>query len=467
MVELNGVALLEELVATSFSGCFTVSSVYTKPDIPAKKLNNAVSSYAEGVDPTQVVALYDSTVFGSGKEGVLVTYAGLYMKMAFEDSVHFSFSQVKEVQVHKHTEQRQGKEPKVTKKLHVSLEDGSNVWFTDSFMDMDNLAGMLREVLQLRAKGLLNETDKFVIVEDLNQGTKLAYVQALVNLTLHSDDVIDERELAEIQTLMTQISFSPELRQEVRAYLGNPNQELEDILKQLDAEIPKGSENAVHISLVKDMIRVHRSTHETPSFENEFIRNVAAGYDITDEQLEVIEQACEYDEKILRGEVDDAGITRNAKELAAKAGAVGLPIAAVYLSGSVVGLSAAGITSGLAALGLGGVLGFSAMVTGIGMLVLIGVGTYKGIQWITGGGKRDKVSKREFMIQEIIRINQRTINNMAEDVNFFAMRIVELTRETQMDKMRIEKLGKDVQIFAGALTALRKKGVSLDGVLNG
>ena len=75
---------------------------------------------------------------------------------------------------------------------------------------------------------------------------------------------------------------------------------------------------------------------------------------------------CDFDEQILAGQISDSQIANHAKTLAAKASAVGMPIAAVYLSGSVVGLSASGITSGLAALGLGGVLGLSSMVTGIG-----------------------------------------------------------------------------------------------------
>ena len=80
------------------------------------------------------------------------------------------------------------------------------------------------------------------------------------------------------------------------------------------------------------------------------------------------------DRKILSGDIKDSDIVNGMKDLAANAAAVGIPIVAVYLSGSAVGLSAVGITSGLAALGLGGVLGLSSMVTGIGVAILIGVG---------------------------------------------------------------------------------------------
>ena len=77
---------------------------------------------------------------------------------------------------------------------------------------------------------------------------------------------------------------------------------------------------------------------------------------------------------ILNKRKNDSQIAKSFKDIAAKAGAVGVPLAAIYFSGSVVGFSAAGITSGLATMGLGGLLGFSGMVTGIGTVVLIGVG---------------------------------------------------------------------------------------------
>lgn len=64
-------------------------------------------------------------------------------------------------------------------------------------------------------------------------------------------------------------------------------------------------------------------------------------------------------------------------DVAAGLASAGVPIAAVAVSGSVFGLSAAGISSGLAALGLG--LG---MASGIGVAAAIGVGSYFGVRWL-------------------------------------------------------------------------------------
>ena len=111
------------------------------------------------------------------------------------------------------------------------------------------------------------------------------------------------------------------------------------------------------------------------------------------------------------------------KELGAKAGAVGVPLAAVYLSGSVIGMSAAGLTSGLATLGLGGFLGFSSMATGIGVAVLLGVGAYKGIKHLTGANEIDKTKRRELMLNEVIKQTQSTVSYLMEDINFITIKL--------------------------------------------
>ncbi|RRR65596.1 MAG: TerB family tellurite resistance protein [Candidatus Viridilinea halotolerans] len=101
----------------------------------------------------------------------------------------------------------------------------------------------------------------------------------------------------------------------------------------------------------------------------------------------------------LRGQNDRAA-AQATKLAAAGLAAVGVPIAAVYVSGSVLGLSAAGITSGLAALGLG--LG---MVPGIGVAVLLGTGVFLGVQTLLAGAStqqqdklRNQINKRTKMV---------------------------------------------------------------------
>ena len=137
-------------------------------------------------------------------------------------------------------------------------------------------------------------------------------------------------------------------------------------------------------------------------------------------------------------------------DLGAKAAAVGVPIAAIYLSGSVAGLSAAGITSGLAAMGLGGVLGLSSMVTGIGIAVLVGVTAYKGIKFVTGIGEREKLERREYLMQEAMRLNQETISSLIEDINSLMKDFLEISAENEINREALTRCQKKFSAFVKA-----------------
>ncbi len=316
-----------------------------------------------------------------------------------------------------------------------------------------------------RMKGSTKEVEGYIIVEDMHDDIKLCYLNVLVWLTYFEDRQIDEREVCEIQVLMTQLRCNAELRQAVRANIKCPESlNAETQITQMLALTPSGTQLALRCSLVKDAIRLHRATSAGNAREQMGIHHLAGLLEIDDEKVAFIEDACIQDEKILAGEMSDGQITAAAKGLAAKATAAGVPVAAVYLSGSVTGLSATGITSGLSALGLGGVLGLSAMVTGIGVAIIGGISVYKGLQWAMGGSERNRASRRELMLQEVLRIHQKAIANLAEDISFFAERLVALTVKVDMNQIIIEKLSREMTVFAKALVRLRQResGFELD-----
>lgn len=352
-------------------------------------------------------------------------------------------------------------------KLTIKNTYGQEFHIRSDIFNLLKLQEYIDKALELRGKDPVGKRDgeSFIILEDMPNVIKVNYLRIIINMTC-LDSVINQKKLAEIYSLISQLKFSPESRAEIREYISDPNIKTIGLLEEMDASVPGGSSDVLHLSLIKDCIRVARSDSKDIGIkEKEFIDEIAQTYGISQEQIEVLELACINDEKIIEGKISDSEIVKNAKELAAKAGAVGVPVAAVYLSGSVVGLSAAGITSGLAALGLGGILGLSSMVTGIGVAIIAGVGVYKSIKWITGGSEREKASKREFLIQQAIRNNQETINNLIEDINYYSEKIVGLLRMSERNELLIEKLSKELSIFSKALSSLRQKGLKLEGIV--
>lgn len=187
------------------------------------------------------------------------------------------------------------------------------------------------------------------------------------------------------------------------------------------------------------------------------MRQLADLLGIEDDQIASIEQACELDRKILRGELTEKRIKQLAEGIAANASAVGVPIAAVYLSGSATGLSAAGIASGLAALGLGGVLGLSAMISGLGIAVVGGAVVYRGARWFMGRSGRAKSVRRQKMLQDVIQNHQRALANLAEDIGILGERPVGLTADVEGNQQRLTKLAKEITLFRGAVGELRAR----------
>ncbi len=67
----------------------------------------------------------------------------------------------------------------------------------------------------------------------------------------------------------------------------------------------------------------------------------------------------------------------------------------------------------------------------------------------------------------MIRLNQQTITHLAEDINFFGHKIVALTREAQMDRQLIEKLGLELTVFGHALRVLKGRAINLEDMQHG
>jgi uncharacterized coiled-coil protein SlyX len=142
-----------------------------------------------------------------------------------------------------------------------------------------------------------------------------------------------------------------------------------------------------------------------------------------------------YAEEVRR--IRERGIDDNHAADALKAAvsgmtAVGVPIAAVVYSGSVVGLSAAGITSGLAALGLG--LG---MIPGIGVAILIGTAAFVGLNYLFDtGSKRKKEQHRN----ERERKAQLAMENLQETINHLIDRMTRLEEDAADAKANKEAI---------------------------
>ena len=468
-VEESFANLMENYVVALAS---TKSDLHRKPCIPEAKLANANSAYAPRVDRERVVFLYDSTIFGNAKEGYLITDSGFYYSIGTR-TFEFRFEELESHRlVTRQIKKRDKTEDNEVLIIALSRGESEELIIEEAHRGvmLHAFRDLLTQISVLHEEGWTKEIDHLPIVQDMSDEVKLCYLSILVWLTYIDDKEIDDRELAEIQMLIVQIKCNAAVRGTIRERVIDPSGlDAEALVTRMLAHAPTGSQLGLSCSLIKDAIRLHRAISSsqpgTRASEEKEIQQLSRLLNMEKAQVEVIEEGCISDEQILSGDITDNEKVTAAKAVAAKAAAVGVPIAAIYLTGSVTGLSAAGITSGLSALGLVSVLGLSSMVSGIGVAIILGVGVYMGMRWLLGNSERDRAARREIMLQEVLGNHQKSIANLAEEILGISQGLLTLTKNVRQNDLMINKLSRKLTLFGAALATQRQKEVEVESDL--
>lgn len=424
-------------------------NVHVAPEIPEKKLNNAITAFKYEGNPRSVVALFDNTLLGSGKDGILFSGEKIIYRASFSDPVHINFADIKNA-----------RRSKIESEDVIVIErsKGSEIIIKAMLeCDYDKLA----EVISTASSDFdeHQEEVQHIPIEAMSEKLKIAYIKVIIGMTYANDGIMDKNELAEILLLITRLNFKAESRLEIRSYMTSVDNLIEtsQLISIVDSECPSGQQHNVHVSLTKDLISTHLSRGGKSLSDFEFLNQHKSLLAVSQGEIEMAMQAIENDRQILNDDTDDDVIVAGLKALAAKAAAVGTPIAAIYLSGSVIGLSAAGLTSGLAALGFGGLLGLSGMATGIGVAVLIGVGAYVGVKKLTGADEIARSAKREMMLSQAIRQTQTTISLLIDDINFIIVQLNQALSSASTQSAQIKKLMQMMTAMTGAGSVLSER----------
>lgn len=432
--------------------------IWLTPEIPEKKLSNAVNAFKYNGDPSTIIAILDNTTFGSAKEGFVISGGKLVYKEVFESPIEFLFDDIESFEnIVTVTKNAKGKEKK--SKVFKINKKGGEVYECKhgALIDTETLARILNGALEDFES--YEEQNQLEPIESLSEDLKLAYLKVVVNMAFDNDGEVDNNEFSEILQLITRINLKADSRNQIRLYIAEPENmvptsELVDILNKFS---PDGMQKSLHISLVKDLLSVHSSLTQGQARDFEFLQKNKDFFCIGEQEIELAQMAIESDKKILDRNYDDKAIAKSVKALSAKAGAVGVPLGAVYLSGSVMGLSAAGMTSGLATLGMGGVLGLSSMATGIGAAVILGVVAYKGISRLANTGIEEGDKRREIMLQEVIRQSQKTVSMVIEDINLLTKELSEALSSEHVTKERLNQLGQKFKQYVQASKSINEK----------
>lgn len=210
----------------------------------------------------------------------------------------------------------------------------------------------------------------------LPEHQRIAYAGALLSMAA-ADEAIDKDELRLIVDLTDPEGLSDGGRQMLLGFLIEPPP-LRDALETFTFADPE-----LRYALLLNLVEVAWANDLIGATQTQLLELARISLAVTEAQYAAIANfAAELRSVRLRG-LDDRKAAEITSHAAAGLAAVGVPLAAVYVSGSVIGLKAAGITAGLAALGLG--LG---MATGLGVVALLGAGAYFGVRALLGSAAR-------------------------------------------------------------------------------
>lgn len=72
-------------LVNKYSEKITDDKIFFSPDIPNKKLRNAINAYAQEINEDDALLLVDNTAFGGAKAGMLISSQKIYMTNNFID----------------------------------------------------------------------------------------------------------------------------------------------------------------------------------------------------------------------------------------------------------------------------------------------------------------------------------------------------------------------------------------------
>lgn len=419
-----------------------------------------------GITSESLYAFVDTTIFSSCKEGVGFTSDSLIKieetfismenkikKVKYQDIIKYNIIVNKKLEPEKFV-------VKYSKNKNEEVIEISN-----NDINSNILKNLLDEILEYGKENSF-ERDTIIILEDQPSIVKIMYIKSIVEAIGKNEGNI----LLKIYSIMNILKFSVYERQKVKEFLFNlpPQEKSVKIIKEelnkivVESKLTDLEQKILQISLIKDLISIYLSDEKNPILSINRIKEFSDNEFMINEIIKV-EKA---NRDLIKGKIDDNKAKEILKESSAKLSAVGVPMVALYFSGSVLGFSAAGITSALSALGLGGVLGLSSMVTGIGVVILTGVVTYKAVSWITGG--KDENDKREFrdmLIKEALLSNQKTSNMILEDTLYLTNQFIEVAEKFQESNLKCKKLLGYLKIYERAVKNSVRESSDLDGYL--
>jgi hypothetical protein len=220
----------------------------------------------------------------------------------------------------------------------------------------------------------MSEEQKKHPLEKYSENEQIAYL-SILSAVCYADKEFGDKEKHQLDILLEQLKISDIGKSKI--YSSVFNLQHEDKLANLEVIKILGN-TELKYTLISDLCLFSLVDSKFTDEEYQYILGIGEVLGVTQEQIDAIKSIQENLYKVKDIPPNSERVKRLIKDSAAKLAGVGVPVGAIAASGSMFGLSAAGITSGLAA--LGGLVGGGMLLGAVVVVPAIALGTAYGVK---------------------------------------------------------------------------------------
>ncbi len=211
-------------------------------------------------------------------------------------------------------------------------------------------------------------------LEEYSENEQIAYL-SILSTVCYVDKEFGDQEKRQLDVLLAQLNISDAGKAKIYASVFNLQHE--DKLANLDA-IQNLGNTELKYTLISDLCIFSLVDAKFTDEEYQYILGIGEALGITQEQIDAIKSIQENLDSIKDIPSNSERFKLVVQESAATLAGVGVPIGAIAASGSVFGLSAAGMTAGLAT--LGALVGGGMLAGAVIVVPAIALGTAYGVK---------------------------------------------------------------------------------------
>jgi uncharacterized tellurite resistance protein B-like protein len=224
-------------------------------------------------------------------------------------------------------------------------------------------------------------------LEEYSENEQIAYLSILSNVC-YVDKEFGDKEKRQLDVLLEQLKISDTGKAQIYSSLFNLQNE--DKIANLKAIQNLGNTDLKY-TLISDLCLFSLVDSKFTDEEYQYILGIGEILGINREQVDGIKTVQENLYKIKNIPSNSERFKQVIKDSASNLAAIGVPIGAIAASGSVFGLSAAGITSGLAA--LGALVGGGMLLGAVIVIPAIAIGSAYGVKKLFDLVWKDKLKE--------------------------------------------------------------------------